>query len=82
MVIGNVKERQVDALLCTFCEHRRSRSSVKQIRLRHISLEFVCDDISRSRDLDTWLAGTLDNSKLRSGYNDHLDPQACVQRVE
>lgn len=35
-----------------------------------------------SRDLGTWLAGTLDNFKLRSGYNDHLDPQAYVQDVE
>lgn len=46
------------------------------------SLGLVCDDISMSRDLGTWLEGTLDNFKLRSGYNDHPDPQAYVQRVE
>ena len=32
-----------------------------------------------SRVLSTWLEGTLDNFKLRSGYNDHPDPQAYVR---
>lgn len=75
--MDNVKERRVVAPLCIFCELEKQIDRPANPAAPYpSSLGFVCDDISMSRDLGTWLAGTLDNFKLRSGYNDHPDPQA------